>query len=63
MKNIEIEKEINELSLRIANMSAHEHDPIRDKNEWWGNDTVLGDLPSRIKNEITKFIERRFINE
>jgi len=43
------EKAIKELAIVIAKESATQDD--RD-NSWWGHDTDIGDLPSRIESHL-----------
>ena len=41
-----------ELALKIAKFSASEG---ADKNEWWGHDTSVGNLPRDIEKELDDF--------
>jgi len=44
---------IKKLSRELANLSAHEF----EKNNWWGHDTQLGDLPLDIQKKLSKFAD------
>jgi len=46
-----LDKKIQKLSRKIANLSAHEF----ENGSWWGDDTELGDLPFEIRKELAKF--------
>lgn len=48
-----IDRKIKNLSRQLASLSAHEF----EKNNWWGDDTQLGDLPFEIQKKLARFTD------
>jgi len=51
-----LQKDFIKLSKEVAEVSAHEW----EANNWWGNDTELGDVPFAIRKLLLAYADKEF---
>ena len=45
--------DLKKMAVEIAELSADEYECLK----WWGHDTDIGDLPSKIRKVIERYLE------